>query len=95
MRFSETTSGANPQPKQPIKNVIVAVKKQTRRPKISENLPYNGWKAVEVIRYEVVSHEIVLAALNSDPITAYVDAVIVPSKPDRKTLENIAADGQW
>jgi hypothetical protein len=32
----------------------------------------------------------VLAALNSEPITAYVDAVIVPSKPDRKTFEKIA-----
>jgi hypothetical protein len=38
-----------------------------------------------------VSHEIVLAALNSEPITAYVDAVIVPSKPARKTFEKIAA----
>ena len=43
-----------------------------------------------VIRYEVVSHETVLAALNSDPITAYVDAVIVPSNPDRNTFEKIA-----
>lgn len=39
-----------------------------------------------------MSQEIVLAALNSDPITAYVDAVIVPSNPDRKTLEKIAKD---
>jgi hypothetical protein len=43
-----------------------------------------------VIKYEVVNQEIVLAALNSDPITAYVEAVIVPSKPARKTLENMA-----
>jgi hypothetical protein len=46
------------------------------------------------MRYDVVSHEIVLAALNSDPITAYVDAVIVPSKPARKTFENIAVKCQ-
>ena len=43
-----------------------------------------------VIRYEVVSHETVLAAWNSDPITAYVDAVIVPSNPERNTFEKIA-----
>lgn len=48
-----------------------------------------------VIRYEVVSHEIVLAALNSDPITAYVEAVMVPSNPDRKTLEKMATLRQF
>lgn len=90
IRFKETTSGASPQPRQPRRKVKVAVKKQVRRPRISLNRPYRGWKAVEVMRYDVVSHDIVLAALNSDPITAYVDAVIVPSKPDRKTLEKIA-----
>ena len=41
-----------------------------------------------------MSQEIVLAALNSDPITAYVDAVIVPSNPDRNTLENMAKKGR-
>jgi len=46
------------------------------------------------MRYEVVSQEIVLAALNSDPITAYVDAVIVPSNPDKKTLENMAKESR-
>lgn len=40
----------------------------------------------------MVSHEIVLAALNSEPITAYVDAVIVPSKPERKTFEKMAGN---
>lgn len=58
---------------------------------MSEKRPYNGWKAVEVIRYAVVSQEMVFAALKSEPITAYVDAVIVPSKPERKTLQKIAA----
>ena len=42
------------------------------------------------MRYEVVSQEIVFAALNSDPITAYVEAVIVPSNPERNTLEKSA-----
>ena len=51
-------------------NVIVAVKNDVRRPKISEKRPYSGWNAVLVIRYEVVNHEAVLAALNSELITA-------------------------
>lgn len=42
------------------------------------------------MRYEVVSQEIVFAALNSDPITAYIEAVIVPSNPERNTLEKSA-----
>jgi hypothetical protein len=29
--------------------------------------------------------------LKSEPMTAYVDAVIVPSKPDRKTLQKMAS----
>jgi hypothetical protein len=32
----------------------------------------------------------VSAALNDEPITAYVDAVMVPSKPERKTLQKMA-----
>lgn len=32
-----------------------------------------------------------LAALNSELIRAYVETVIVPSKPDRKTLAKIAS----
>lgn len=43
-----------------------------------------------VMRYEVVSHDALFAALNSELIKAYVEAVIVPSKPDRKTLAKIA-----
>ena len=39
----------------------------------------------------MVSHEAVLAALNSELMTAYVEAVIVPSKPERKTLDIIAS----
>lgn len=46
---------------------------------------------MEVMRYEVVSQELVFAALNSDAMTAYVEAVMVPSKPDRNTLQKIAA----
>jgi len=34
----------------------------------------------------------VLAALKSEPMTEYVEAVIVPSKPERKTLLNIAEE---
>ncbi len=44
-----------------------------------------------VIKYEVVSQEEVFAALNSELIRAYVEAVIVPSKPERKTFAKIAA----
>jgi len=36
---------------------------------------------VLVTRYEVVSHDAEFAALNSELMTAYVAAVIVPSKP--------------
>ena len=45
---------------------------------------------MDVMRYAVVIQLMELAALKSEPITAYVDAVIVPSKPERKTLQNIA-----
>jgi hypothetical protein len=81
IRFNDTISGARPQPKQPSRKAIVAVKKQSLRPRMSLKRPYRGWNAVEVMRYEVVTHEIVFSALNWDPITAYVDAVIVPSNP--------------
>jgi len=57
---------------------------------MSEKRPYNGWNAVLVIKYEVVNQEMVLAALKSEPMTAYVEAVMVPSKPERKTLEKMA-----
>jgi hypothetical protein len=70
--------------------VTVDVKKHARRPKISEKRPYSGWNAVLVIRYEVVSQDDVLAALNSELMSAYVDAVIVPSKPERKTFAKMA-----
>ena len=43
-----------------------------------------------VTRYDVVSHDAVLAASNSELMTAYVAAVIVPSKPYRKTLDMMA-----
>jgi hypothetical protein len=46
---------------------------------------------VLVTRYAVVSHTTVSAALKDEPMTAYVDAVMVPSKPERKTLQKIAA----
>ena len=91
MRFRKMILGARPQPRQPKRKVIVAVKKHTRRPRMSEKRPYSGWKAVVVMRYAVVSQDIVFAALKSEPMTAYVDAVIVPSKPDRKTLQKIAS----
>ena len=42
------------------------------------------------MRYAVVSQEMVFAALKSEPMTAYVDAVIVASKPERKTLQKMA-----
>jgi hypothetical protein len=45
---------------------------------------------VKVMAYAVVTQLTVLAALNSEPITAYVEAVTVPSKPERKTLEKRA-----
>lgn len=63
-------SCATEQPKQPSMKVTAEMKKQTRRPKMSEKRPYNGWQAVLEIRYDVVSHDAVLAALNSELITA-------------------------
>jgi len=62
--------GARPQPRHPKEKVIVAVKKQARRPRTSEKRPYKGWNAVVVMRYDVVIQETVLAALKSEPITA-------------------------
>ena len=72
---------ARPQPRQPAANVIVETKKHIRRPKMSEKRPYNGWNAVLVTRYAVVSQLAVFAASNSELMTAYVAAVIVPSNP--------------
>jgi hypothetical protein len=43
------------------------------------------------MRYEVVSQDAVFAASNSELMTAYVDAVMVLSKPYRKTFVMIAA----
>lgn len=43
-----------------------------------------------VIKYDVVNQDEVLAALNSELMRAYVDAVIVPSNPAKKTLANMA-----
>jgi hypothetical protein len=57
---------------------------------MSDTRPYRGWNAVLVTRYEVVSHDAVLAASNSELITAYVAAVMVPSKPYKKTLDMMA-----
>ena len=81
MQLRKITSRARPQPRQPKAKVTVDTKKQTRRPKMSEKRPYSGWKAVLVRRYDVVSHEAVLAASNSELMTAYVAAVMVVSKP--------------
>jgi hypothetical protein len=85
-------SVATEHPKHPSMNVMLQTKKQARRPSISEKLPYRGWKAVLVIRYEVVSHDAPLAALNSELISAYVDAVMVPSNPERNTLVHNAVE---
>lgn len=70
MTFNKMMFFATPQPRQPIMKVIVAVKKEVRRPKISEKRPYSGWNAVLVMRYDVVNQDAVLAALNSELITA-------------------------
>lgn len=43
-----------------------------------------------VIRYDVVSHEALLAASKDELIAAYVLAVMVPSNPLRKTLAHSA-----
>jgi hypothetical protein len=87
---------ANEHPKQPAAKVLADTKKHALRPKISEYRPYNGWKAVLVIRYDVVSHDAELAALNSLLIRPYVDAVIVLSNPDRNTLAQSAIFcSQW
>jgi len=77
-------------PKQPIPNNEVAIRKQTLRPNRSENRPYSGWAAVLVRRYDVVIREARFDARKSELMAAYVEAVTVPSKPARKTLENRA-----
>jgi hypothetical protein len=81
---------ATEQPKQPTIKATVEIKKHIRRPNMSEKRPYSGWNAVLVIRYDVVSQAALLAALKSEPMAAYVDAVMVPSKPERKTLAHRA-----
>lgn len=43
-----------------------------------------------VIRYDVVNQAALFAAPNSELIAAYVDAVMVMSNPDRKTLAHKA-----
>jgi hypothetical protein len=78
-------------PRHPSIKIRVAMKKTLRLPIISEKRPYNGWKAVLLMRYDVVSHDALLAALNSELIKAYVEAVIVPSNPERKTFAQSAA----
>lgn len=45
-----------------------------------------------VTKYDVVNQAALLAALKSELIAAYVDAVIVPSNPERKTLAQRAAE---
>jgi hypothetical protein len=91
MQMRKIISLAAPQPRQPRENVTVDTKKQILRPKISERRPYSGRKAVLVTRYEVVNHEAMLAAPNCELITAYVEAVMVMSKPFKKTLAIMAA----
>ena len=91
MQLRVTISVAKPHPRHPMANVVVAIKNRGRRPKMSEMRPYNGWTAVLVTRYEVVSHDAVLAESNSELITAYVAAVMVPSKAFKKTLLMMAS----
>lgn len=50
MLLSRMMSLATPQPRQPSAKVTVEMKKQTRRPKMSDTRPYRGWKAVLVTR---------------------------------------------
>ena len=90
MRTSMIMLDATAQPRHPSMKVTVDTKKHTRLPKMSEKRPYSGWKAVLVMRYDVVSQAALLAALKSELIKAYVEAVMVPSKPDRKTLAQSA-----
>jgi len=61
---------ASEQPKHPTMKVTVEMKKQIRRPNMSEKRPYSGWKAVLVIKYDVVSHAALLAALKSELMAA-------------------------
>lgn len=65
---------------------MVEAKKQIRRPKMSEMRPYRGWTAVEAMRYAVVSQDALFVASNSELMTAYVAAMMVPSNALRNTL---------
>jgi hypothetical protein len=42
------------------------------RPKMSESLPYKGWKTVRVRKYAVAIQEVALRAWRSVPIVPYV-----------------------
>jgi len=58
------------QPKHPVMKVIVDTKKHILLPNMSENRPYNGWKAVLVIKYDVVSQAALLAASKEELMSA-------------------------
>mmetsp|Transcript_2053 Transcript_2053/g.2238 ORF Transcript_2053/g.2238 Transcript_2053/m.2238 type:complete len:111 (+) Transcript_2053:1043-1375(+) len=73
-------------PIQPTKKQATAKITHFLLPIISENDPYKGWKAVEVIKYEVVIQDAKFIAPNSLPIVVYMEAATVPSKPERKTF---------
>jgi hypothetical protein len=61
---------ATEHPKHPTMKVTVEMKKHILRPNMSENRPYKGWNAVLVIKYDVVSHAALLAALKSELMAA-------------------------
>lgn len=42
---------ARPQARQPIPNMVYAKRRHDFRPKISDSLPYSGWKDVRVKKY--------------------------------------------
>lgn len=49
-------------------------------PIVSDNRPARGWKAVEVNKKAVDSHEALFDEWKCDVITGWLDAIIVPSK---------------
>jgi hypothetical protein len=54
------------------------------RPRASESRPSKGWKADEVRRKAVESHDAEFEALKYDVMTGCDEAMIVPSKQDMK-----------
>lgn len=68
-----------PAAKFPIINIDIATMSITFLPKISLNLPYNGWKQVDVSKYADGTHDTTEPALNAVEIVGRAVATVTES----------------